>query len=51
MVTGQVVDAMGAIVQGAQVHVQPTDLTTATDAHGEFSFTNLVPASYKLRIS
>ena len=50
-VAGRVIDAMGAVVQGAQVRLQPTDMLTATDAQGEFSFASLAPGKYGIRIS
>ena len=51
VIAGRVVDRSGAVLQGAQVQVQPLELTTATGATGEFSFPNLTPGSYKLKVS
>lgn len=51
VIAGRVVDSSGSILQGAQVRLQPTEQTTATDAGGQFSFTNLTPGSYKVLVS
>jgi Carboxypeptidase regulatory-like domain/TonB-dependent Receptor Plug Domain len=50
-IAGRVIDSSGSVLQGAQVQAQPLELTAATDAKGEFSFTNLTPGNYKLKVS
>ena len=50
-IAGRVTDSSGSVLQGAQVQAQPLELTAATDAKGEFSFANLTPGNYKLKVS
>src|ERR1700756_4281742 len=50
-IAGRVVDSSGLVLQGAQVQLQGKDMTVATNAKGEFSFTDLVPATYKVQVS
>ncbi len=49
-VYGSVIDTQGLAVAGAAITVRSSDLsaarTTATDAHGRFSFNGLVPGAY-----
>ncbi len=51
VIAGRVVDSSGAILQGAQVRLQPTEQIAWSDASGEFSFINLTPGSYKVVVS
>jgi TonB-dependent receptor len=51
ILAGRVLDSSGAILQGAQVQLQSKGLALATDERGEFSFTDLVPGSYKVQVS
>ena len=56
-IVGRVVDASGAVLQGAQVVVaaeggaQPLDTTVASDRQGEFSLSNLAPGQYALVVT
>jgi hypothetical protein len=50
-ITGRAVDTQGAVLPGARVKLQPGDVTTATDARGEFSVIGLKPGDYTLTIS
>src|SRR5579862_9286780 len=54
-IVGAVTDNSGAIVPGAKVTATNSGTNAAvsvvTDAKGEFSFANLVPAVYKLEVT
>lgn len=50
-VTGTVKDASGAVMQGAQVVLQPTGTTVASDVQGVFSIPDVKPGSYTATIS
>ena len=50
-VSGTVKDTGGAVLQGAQVALQPTSTTVASDAQGDFVIPNLKPGTYTLTIS
>jgi len=45
-ITGRVIDATAAALQGAQVQVQPKGVTVVADAQGEFRVADLTPGSY-----
>jgi len=50
-VAGRVLDSSGAVLQGAQIQLRPGGITLASDAKGEFDFTDVLPGSYKVLIS
>jgi TonB-dependent receptor len=50
-VNGSVKDAAGAVLQGAQIALQPTATTVATDAQGNFSIPDVKPGTYTVTIS
>src|ERR1700733_12480588 len=50
-VSGTIKDAAGAVLQGAQVTLQPTAITVASDAQGNFVIPNLAPGTYTVTIS
>src|SRR6202789_1224489 len=50
-VSGSVKDTAGAVLQGAQITLQPTAITVASDAQGNFVIPNLVPGTYTVTIS
>ena len=50
-VSGTVKDTAGAVLQGAQVALQPTATTVASDAQGDFLISNIKPGTYTLTIS
>ena len=50
-VTGTVKDTAGAVLQGAQVALQPTATSVASDAQGDFLISNIKPGTYTLTIS
>jgi TonB-dependent receptor len=51
IVTGTVKDTAGAVLQGAQITLQPTATSVASDAQGNFVIPNLVPGTYTVTIS
>jgi TonB-dependent receptor len=50
-ITGHVVDATQAVVQGASVVVQPGGQTAVSDGQGQFTITGMAPGRYKLTVS
>ncbi len=50
-VIGTVKDAAGAVLQGAQVALQPTATTVATNAQGDFQIPDVKPGTYTVTIS
>jgi TonB-dependent receptor len=50
-VNGTVKDAAGAVLQGAQIALQPVGATVATDAQGNFVISDVKPGSYTLTVS
>lgn len=50
-ISGTVKDAAGAVLQGAQVTVQPTATTVLSDAQGNYLIHNIKPGTYTLSIS
>ena len=46
IVSGTVKDTAGAVLQGAQIVLQPTATSVASDAQGNFVVTNLTPGTY-----
>ena len=50
-IAGRVFDSSGAVLQGAQVQIQPKGLTLASDGQGEFAVTDLAPGNYKVLVS
>jgi TonB-dependent receptor len=50
-VHGSVKDAAGAVLQGAQVALQPSATTVATDAQGNFSIPDVKPGTYTVTTS
>jgi hypothetical protein len=50
-VSGNVKDTAGAVLQGAQITLQPTAITVASDAQGNFVIPNLVPGTYTVTIA
>ncbi|HKD79967.1 MAG TPA: TonB-dependent receptor [Candidatus Angelobacter sp.] len=51
IITGRVADSSGAVLQGARVELQPRGIFLATNASGEFTFTNIPPGAYTVTIS
>lgn len=50
-ITGVVTDSTGAILQGAEVQLQPVGITVSTNTEGEFVIPNVAPGDYKLTIT
>jgi len=50
-INGTVKDAAGAVLQGAQIAVQPGGTIVVTNAQGEFTIPDLKPGTYSLAIS
>src|SRR5262252_1743685 len=50
-IRGRIADSSGAVLQGASVELQPRGILTTTNALGEFTFTNVPPGAYTVRIS
>ena len=50
-INGTVKDTVGAVLQGAQIALQPTATTVASDAQGNFLIPNLTPGTYTLTVS
>jgi TonB-dependent receptor len=51
IVSGTVKDTAGAVLQGAQVVLQPSAISVASDTQGNFVIPNLAPGSYTVTIS
>jgi len=51
IVTGRVTDITGAVLQGAQIQLQPKGVTVASDVQGEFTIPDLDAGDYKLTVS
>jgi len=50
-ISGRVTDASGAVLQGAQVELQPKAAPTVCNQQGEFTILNLAPGNYKVTVS
>jgi len=50
-IAGHLTDSAGGVLQGAEVQLQPLGTSTVSDNQGEFTFTDLAPGPYKLRVS
>ncbi|MGA3096067.1 MAG: TonB-dependent receptor [Bryobacteraceae bacterium] len=50
-IAGRVLDSSGAVLQKAEIQVQPQGTTLGSDAQGEFTVTDLAPGPYKIQIS
>ena len=50
-ISGRVTDASGAVLQGAQVELEPKAAPTVTNQQGEFTILNLGTGNYKVTVS
>jgi TonB-dependent receptor len=51
MIVGTVTDSAQAILPGATVVVDPGGLTATADSAGQFTFANMVPGTYNIKVS
>jgi TonB-dependent receptor len=51
IVSGSVKDTVGAVLQGAQIVLQPTGTSAASNAQGDFSIQDVRPGTYTATIS
>src|ERR1035438_438968 len=51
IITGLITDSAHAVLQGANVELQPIGKKTASDNTGQFSITDVAPGTYTLNIS
>jgi TonB-dependent receptor len=50
-ITGRVTDASQGVLPGARVELQPTGKSAVSDAHGDFTITDITPGKYTLTVS
>jgi TonB-dependent receptor len=50
-IAGRVTDSSGAVLQGAQVELQPKTQSVVTNQHGEFTILSLEPGNYTVTVS
>lgn len=50
-VAGRVTDSTGGILQGAEVEMQPSGATVATNSQGAYYITNLAPGQYTITVT
>ncbi len=50
-ITGRVMDASQGVLPGARVELRPTGKSAVSDAHGEFTISDIVPGKYTLTVS
>jgi TonB-dependent receptor len=50
-VQGRIVDSAGGVLQGAQILLQPGDISRVSDAQGEFTITGVDPGSHTITVS
>jgi TonB-dependent receptor len=50
-VAGHITDSSGGILQGAQIRLQPSDRTAASNQQGAYFLNNLAPGNYTITVS
>ena len=50
-VAGHVTDSSGSVLQGAEVELQPTGVTVASNQQGAYYVNNLVPGTYTITVT
>jgi TonB-dependent receptor len=51
IIAGHVTDSSNSVLQGAQIALQPTGATVATDQQGAYFINNLAPGAYTLTVT
>jgi TonB-dependent receptor len=51
VITGDVKDSAGAVLQGAKIEMQPQIRPITTDGQGEFTVTDVTPGTYSITVS
>jgi len=49
--TGHVTDSSGALLQGAQIKLQPLDIATSSDQQGSYFMRSVAPGAYTLTVT
>lgn len=50
-ITGHVTDSSGGLLQGAEIEMQPTAATVASNQQGAYSVNNLAPGTYTITVT
>ena len=50
-IAGRVADQTGAVLQGAQIKIEPQGIVAASDQQGEFAIPSLPPGTYTLQVT
>jgi TonB-dependent receptor len=50
-ITGRVTDASQGVLPGARIELQPSGKSAVSDAHGDFTITDIIPGKYTLTVS
>jgi TonB-dependent receptor len=50
-IKGRVTDSSGGVLQGAQISIEPTGVTAASDVQGQFLINDLDPGSYTVTVT
>jgi TonB-dependent receptor len=50
-ITGHIADSSGGLLQGAQIKLQPTGITVASNQQGAYFINNLAPGSYTISVT
>jgi iron complex outermembrane receptor protein len=50
-ISGHIADSSGGLLQGAQIKLQPTGITVASNQQGAYFINNLAPGTYTISVS